>query len=532
MKEMLKKLLSLALCLCMVFCLAACEETGSSRDDDDDDDDRSDYSEEYDQENEEEEEQTENTDSAATPDVQQITGENGDLRYVMIYNPDIYVEDSTSNTSLNTGDFGKQVDVSAVRAEALEETTDNPFKPWNAANDTTEKPKPEELTLDGDRADVMLTPYAKGDTKDFYYYNESLTARQSGTFTCMYAGTYCNIWTVDPNVTAEVALYYGQIFDNSIYVPMTEQFGTARFAENGGKVNLLFYPMGSGVAGCFSLADKYSSSECSLITSALYKMNTDHAILSINSTYAIYQNYANLFSGTMAHEFQHMICETDASYALTEAACTTWLNEAMSGYAEESLFPGSISDSGNYESFANSDSIRYGQSLYNFDNDGDDIGVYGSVYLFSEYLVDLTSQETTYRQFHDGWRNSYSQTICDSEGLYSIMPQSAISKIDSVIDYPDSLQFATEQDEWMSKLALDFHLSVLTQSAGSPDAYSNVDPSTLLYDEINPADIEGGGRVIVAVKDGVYDIPADADSGLVYIGLDANFQPVTDFIVK
>ena len=83
-----------------------------------------------------------------------------------------------------------------------------------------------------------------------------------------------------------------------------------------------------------------------------------------------------------------------------------------------------------------------------------------------------------------------------------------------------------------SKLTLAFYLSLLERSADAPLAYGNVDPLTLLYDEVNPANIEGGGRVIIAVKGNVFDIPEDADDGLVYVGLDENFQPVTPFITN
>ena len=84
----------------------------------------------------------------------------------------------------------------------------------------------------------------------------------------------------------------------------------------------------------------------------------------------------------------------------------------------------------------------------------------------------------------------------------------------------------------MSKLTLAFYMSLLEKESSSPLAYVNVDPQTLLYDEINPANIEGGGRVIIAVKGNTFDIPQDADNGLVYVGLDANFQPVTPFVTN
>ena len=50
----------------------------------------------------------------------------------------------------------------------------------------------------------------------------------------------------------------------------------------------------------------------------------------------------------------------------------------------------------------------------------------------------------------------------------------------------------------------------------------------LLYDSLMEANIEGGGRLIMAVKDGQFQIPANADKGLVYVGLNENMEIVTN----
>lgn len=57
--------------------------------------------------------------------------------------------------------------------------------------------------------------------------------------------------------------------------------------------------------------------------------------------------------------------------------------------------------------------------------------------------------------------------------------------------------------------------------------FENVKRSSLLYDETEPADIEGGGRIIVALKLGEFEIPKDADEGLIYVGLNSEFEVVT-----
>jgi len=39
----------------------------------------------------------------------------------------------------------------------------------------------------------------------------------------------------------------------------------------------------------------------------------------------------------------------------------TWLNEAMSGYVEEQLYPGAKESAGHYDAFVESNRIRHGQ---------------------------------------------------------------------------------------------------------------------------------------------------------------------------
>ena len=53
------------------------------------------------------------------------------------------------------------------------------------------------------------------------------------------------------------------------------------------------------------------------------------------------------------------------------------------------------------------------------------------------------------------------------------------------------------------------------------------DREALLYDSLEPAEIEGGGRIVIATRSGTFSIPKDADRGLVYLGLDSHFRPVT-----
>ncbi len=450
-----------------------------------------------------------------------------DISYVMIYNPYIYDEYYENNVKKNTGDFSRYVEAVINKADGLEETELPTIIP-QAVNEINNFSL-EEFDLSGNRADVFITPYKVGDKHDFYC---GFDSRSLETFECRYAGQYCNVWTWNTSMTDSQADSYGKEFDKNIYVQVTDMFGDARFADNGGKVNLLMYPMEEYLGGFFYGLDLFASGEVTQEQIDWYGVNTNHAIININSVNA---DYAEYMYTVIAHEFQHLICFTDSFYTISGTMMRSWLNEAMSGYIEEQLYPGAKELSGHYAAFAQSNRIRHGQSMYNFDTSTTetdfDIGVYGSVYLFSEYLANLAGDDI-YSKIHSYWRDSYSIFLDEAEAIAESVPETVYSTIDSSIEYSDELYFFNEADEWLSKLTLDYYLSLLRYDKNDPKAYANVVSQTLLYDEINPADIEGGGRVIVSLKDGSFEIPNDADHALIYVGLNKDFEVVTDFIVK
>jgi hypothetical protein len=306
---------------------------------------------------------------------------------------------------------------------------------------------------------------------------------------------------------------------------MTTTFGTARFVGKDGKVNFLFYDIepsvyGTILGGYFWKRDLVSSDEVNSAKIQKYGMNPDHAILHINTncdrSYAI---------STMAHEFQHLICFSTGLEA-SNVQIRTWLNEAMSGYTEQMLYPGSKTDDVRY--FNNSGLIRKGQSLYNFKNGGGDIGVYGSVYLFTEYLKKYAGDDV-FSKIHDYWRNSYSSTLSEAEAIYNSVPASFRNEIDKYITYSGTTKFASKEEAWMSKLTLHFYLVMFSKTGNLPN-YNYIDVPSLLYDEMSGATIEGGGRIVFATQGTSFKIPKDADSGLVYIGLDKNFQVVASYV--
>ncbi|MBQ4150429.1 MAG: hypothetical protein IJC81_01315 [Clostridia bacterium] len=525
----MKKLLALLLALFMLTSLITACDSDYSYDDDDED-----Y-EDYDEDDKDEDEDEE-PEGIVFEDGKFVNYGDEELAYVLIYNPEMY----DSSKKLVTGDFGLQVEPFINRDGEL----DAPQSEDTVHRYIIDNTFPiSEADLDGNRAPVMLQPYYEGDTHNFYTFQPTsqnpLASRKMKTFTCEYAGEYCYIWVAnDVYVSSDRCELLGEEFDENIYLPTVEMFGNSRFANTGSKVNILLTDLGqTGTLGVAAGADVAATGEYSAYQTQLYGINYDHTIINVNANYIIVPEYhedydyiMNLMLSTLGHEFQHQIAFSDAYSTLNGYCYPTWLNEAMSGYIEEQLYTGSQTDA--TSELSDSDLIRHGQSLYNFATNANpfDIGVYGSVYLFSEYLANLAGDDV-FSNIHNYWRTSYSQTLCDSEAIANSVPSKVKKSIDKTIDYEGNIDFASKDDEWLSKLALDFYISQLEYDKDDdPEAFERLEASTLLYDEINQANIEGGGRVIVELSDGEFEVPSDADDGLIYIGLNEDFEVVTDYI--
>lgn len=472
-----------------------------------------------------------NTDSDGLVQANVLSDPN--LRYVMIYNPKVYDENARyDRSSLKLGTLGSQIDVSASRGDDLDEElpfTSVPQSDWL-------KDFPTDVQLEGDRAEPMGIDYRKGDTHDFYYsHNGSTSRRAKQTFTCTYSGQYCHVWTIDPTLSQSVIDDLGREFDQKIYKQVVGTFGKARFVGETGKVNLLLYDMHQpNLGGYFAYRDLLTEAELPAFGLTNSDCNTGHAVVHINAQFlqgsATHRAYVK---STMAHEFQHLVNFSAAFSTTNFTMMNTWLNEGFSGYIETVLYSNAKDVSGHYDSFNESDLIRAGQSLFNFETSmtyGNlDIGVYGSVYYFARYL-EKTAGSNVFSDIMDYWRNSYSSTLTTSEALAQSVPSSLYNKINQSIDYSAlNLTFANTNDEWMSKLALNFYLSTLS-NADNISEFKHIDRYALLYDNIDGVDIEGGGRVVLALSGDSFEIPSGSDSGLIYVGLDENFQPITGFV--
>ena len=452
----------------------------------------------------------------------ELTAFDGEqISYVMIYNPRIYADDFNSQ-ALQTGDFSTQINIDLDRAGGLQEPVS--ISPYGQS--LVDEEFLSQLNLEGGKADGLGKFYMVGDKENFYCGSErDLNERVEKTFTCVYAGTHANIWTYTD--LDQVALEkLGTAFDESIYDECVSRFGEPRFGE---VVNFLFYPLEGdpNTVGFFHTLDLFSFLECDDMTAKAYGVNRDINVINMNS---LWLEEEDTIISTLAHEFQHLLCFT--GYFSAGNQCDVWFNEAMSGYIEETLYPGIMENQ--FYCFHDSERIRYGQSLYNFGIDATmfklDIGVYGSVYLFSEYLKNLAGEDV-FSNFHANWRNTY-VPLTTFEGIYQAVPAETQQQIQNLIAYPSGLTFASEYEEWMSKLTLSFYLSTFTMDENTPELYRQLALPYLLYDSMMPANIEGGGRVVLAVNDGSFKIPENADKDLIYVGLNENMQIVTNFIYK
>ncbi len=503
MKRLLAFLLVFALTLCL---FTGCGDNKTSPEYDDNDDLNDSYGD--------------NTDPGEEPD-ETVTGfGDANVSYVMIYNPDIYNPDVTTNKKLSTGDIRESIDIDINRGEGLPLSPD--YEPFDQGAINKDFPG---ITPEVSRGDVVFTTYAVGDTREFFCYNSALTARTSATFNCRYAGENCYVWVYDDSLSDTDAAYYGQAFDDTIYSKTTGTFGEHRYAQDGGKIHIMFYPFRNGTAGFFCNYDLFLSTEVSEEEVNTYGINTDHAIININT---LYSSQETTILSTLGHEFQHLICFSDAFETRNFDQTQLWFNESMSGYIEEELYSGSKEDS--TEALHQSNRVRYGQSLYNFDTDGiSDYGVYGGVYYFSRYLAAAAGKDV-FQKYHTFWRNATVSNLTTAKALYESVSSSFRSDIDDSISYPSSYRFASEEELWLSKLTLDYYVTLLSENA-SLDPYDYLNTQNLLYDTLDAANIEGGGRIIMAVKDGSFEIPEDAADGLVYVGFDENFN-VIDYICK
>lgn len=377
---------------------------------------------------------------------------------------------------------------------------------------------------EGDSLSLQAADYGVGDAREFFVQPEATYKYQYTQFTCLYSGTYCRVWGAFYN-DADIAEAMGREFDQIIYPRDTEAFGTARYIQDGDKLNILIYPMYStGLCGFFRPIELLTAAEMG--SSNAQRYNNGMPIIHVNSFHCSAGRYQSTGLVTIAHEYQHLICMSSTLLGNGRTSLTlmgTWLNESMAAAAEEWIYPGEMTELGYISrNYNGSGLISGGQSLYDFTTSSGDIGVYGQALLFSEYLKKQCGAQA-FHGIHDYWRSAPANSLTDADALYSVIPEDVQQAIDSQLTYGSSIENLLSYDEQkisLSKLNLAFQLAVALQEPSGIYSMTDVcsEASPKFYTGSGRS-IEGGGRLFVRTKNGQsFTVPTGADSRLIYVG--------------
>ncbi|MCL2695979.1 MAG: hypothetical protein FWE69_06615, partial [Clostridiales bacterium] len=379
----------------------------------------------------------------------------------------------------------------------------------------------------GGTGDTLFATYRVGDKKTFWIQTDldkdSTNARRETT--CRAVGSHCYVWVIGANPDASLAAKMAQEFDTKIYPKLTDAFGSARFMESGEKLNILCYTITSGgrtdsLSGFFYSPELLTAAEMGAARAQYY--NTGSPIIHINAYYCYETQTASVFS-TLAHEFAHLITYTSAlknAGNTSRLSIDTWLNESLSMQAAELIYPGAAHQERYIDRYNTSWNVRAGTSLYCVDYDGD-AGVYGQLALFSEYLKAQAGSGSVFKNIHSTVRLSPATNLRDANAIAAALPQSAIAAASNSVIYPDEVTKAigNANEILLSKLNLNFQISIIEKAASGiysrGTAYAGAVPPR--YTSTSGAHIQGGGRIYLRVN-GRYDIPADADPKLIYVG--------------
>ena len=366
------------------------------------------------------------------------------------------------------------------------------------------------------------------DTQDFWVCTDLLTYRYDKcTFRLAAEGAHCRIWTMendDPAFSEEQTAAMLEQFETTIAPTESAYFGDFRDLSGDGRLEILAYAMNSlSVCGFFDSYDLYTQEEIAVIDPDDADSYNCLPIINVNSRMA---NRMNVVFGTLAHEFQHLILRSavlaspaNADRLGSEITIGLWLNEGFSMAAEELCYPGSVAEQGYVDAYAGSDKVRLGMSYRNFDATASDVGAYGQSFLFTEYLR-AQCGDGAFREILAYWRSAEDASAL-TEGL-AIREQLNVEQLtafDGIVSYGDTIDAAlgSEDEILLSKFALAFRLAILLKESEGICAIDASDPDMPAYTGTGRK-IEGGGALLIACN-GRFTVPADADSGLIFVGI-------------
>ncbi len=365
------------------------------------------------------------------------------------------------------------------------------------------------------------------DSRDFWVCTDlSSYQYDKCTFRLAAEGEHCRIWTRENDTSAfteEQALAMLGQFETVIYPCERANFGPFR-ALGDGKLEIVTYAMNSNsVCGFFDRYDLYTREEIETIDPDDADSYNCLPIINVNARMAAHDT---VVYGTLAHEFQHLILQSaalaspaNAGRLGSERSIGAWLNEGFSMAAEEFCYPGSVAEQGYPDAFANSDKIRTGLSYQNFDATASDVGAYGQSFLFTEYLK-AQCGDTVFRDVLEYWRGADALSdLTEAKAVKTRLSDETILALDALCTYTAQVEDAlgSEEEILLSKLGLAFRIAILLHETDGLFAIGAVRASVPVYSGSGRW-LEGGGALCVEAG-GSFSIPADADAGLVFVGI-------------
>ncbi len=366
------------------------------------------------------------------------------------------------------------------------------------------------------------------DTQDFWVCTDLVTYRyDKRTFRLAAEGAHCRIWTMEDDAlsfTEEQTAAMLEQFETVIYPTESAYFGAFRDLSGDGKLEILTYAMNStSICGFFDTYDLYTHDEIAVIDPDDADSYNCLPIINVNARMA---DKTTVVYGTLAHELQHLIQRSavlaspaNADRLGNEIAIGLWLNEGFSMAAEELCYPGSVQEQGYVDAYARSEKVRFGMSYRNFDATSTDVGAYGQSFLFTEYLR-AQCGNGVFRDILAYWRGeNNASALTEGRAITEQLSDEQRDGIDGIVSFGDTVAAAlgTEDESRLSKLAIAFRLAILLQQSEGLYAIGASEPDMPVYTGTGRR-IEGGGALLLECGER-FTVPADADSGLIFVGI-------------
>ena len=346
------------------------------------------------------------------------------------------------------------------------------------------------------------------------------------TFRLAGESEHCRIWTL-PNdavsFTDEQVQRMAEQFESVIYPCDTGAFGPFRDLAGDGKLHIVTYAMNSrSVCGFFDAYDLYSQEEIAVIDPDDAESYNCLPIINVNTRFA---DSEQTVLCTLAHEFQHLILRSavlaspaNAGKPGRETGVGVWLNEGFSMEAEELCYPGAVAEQGYVDAFGRSDKVRFGMSVQNFDATSNDVGAYGQSFLFAEYLK-AQCGEAVFQTFLSRWRaETDPDALTEAHMLSALLGDSQRQQLAAIAAYTDGVteRLGSEENVLLSEMLLAFHLATVLKQEQGVCSLGAQTPEKPVYTGTGRK-LEGGGALLIEVRNGSFAIPKDAESGLVYV---------------